>query len=321
MILTWIEHERGKVSDVSLETLTLARRLSAQLHVPLETAVIGADANAVAERVQVYGVATLHAVQHERLTEYAPQAWAQSIVQLSGQLHPAAILASGSERGNEVMAHVGALMRLPMAAHCTDVQAGDPFVVTRWRWGGSLLEEAQLDGAVKLLTVAPHVVQAESVATASEVKMKSFAPTLRDQDFRVCVSRRVEAGAGKVSLADAKVVVGGGRGVGSAEGFKTLEELAELLGGAVGGSRVATSLGWRAHADQVGQTGTRIAPELYIACGISGAIQHMVGCKSAKHLLVINTDRDAPIVAKADYAVIGDLHQVLPALIAALKQS
>jgi electron transfer flavoprotein alpha subunit len=109
--------------------------------------------------------------------------------------------------------------------------------------------------------------------------------------------------------------------VGSAEGFRLLEELAALLDGAVGGSRVVTSLGWRPHADQVGQTGTRIAPDLYIACGISGAIQHMVGCKGAKRLLVINTDRDAPIVGKADYAVIGDLHQVLPALSAAIRQA
>jgi electron transfer flavoprotein alpha subunit len=131
---------------------------------------------------------------------------------------------------------------------------------------------------------------------------------------------RVETAEGRVSLASAKVVVGGGRGVGSAEGFQTLEALAALLGGAVGCSRAVTSLGWRPHADQIGQTGTRIAPELYIACGVSGAIQHMVGAKGAKRLLVINTDREAPIVAQADYAIIGDLHQVIPALCAEVKK-
>jgi electron transfer flavoprotein alpha subunit len=110
------------------------------------------------------------------------------------------------------------------------------------------------------------------------------------------------------------VVVGGGRGVGSGEAFATLEELAALLGAAVGGSRVATSLGWRPHSDQIGQTGSRIAPDLYIACGISGAIQHIVGCKAAKRILAINTDPDSPIMDVADYAVIGDLHQVLPAI-------
>ena len=135
------------------------------------------------------------------------------------------------------------------------------------------------------------------------------------------VTERVEAAAGKVSLTDARVVVGGGRGVGSAEGFAALEELAELLDGAVGGSRVVTNLGWRSHSDQIGQTGARIAPDLYIACGISGAIQHMVGCKGAKRLLAINKDAHAPIVAKADYAVIGDLHEVLAAVVSELRKA
>ena len=117
-----------------------------------------------------------------------------------------------------------------------------------------------------------------------------------------------------MSLADARVVVGGGRGVGSQEGFRILDELAALLGGAVGVSRAVTSLGWRPHAEQIGQTGTRIAPDLYIACGISGAIQHIVGCKAAKKILAINTDPEAPILSHADYAVIGDLNKVVPAV-------
>jgi len=142
-----------------------------------------------------------------------------------------------------------------------------------------------------------------------------------DRDFRVRVTSRVPAEAGKVSLADARVVVSGGRGVGSAEGFAQLDELAALLGGAVGVSRVVTSAGWRPHAQQVGQTGTRVAPDLYIACGISGAIQHLVGMRSAKNVLAINTDRDAPMVTRATWAVIGDLHAVLPAVIAEVKSA
>jgi electron transfer flavoprotein alpha subunit len=145
-------------------------------------------------------------------------------------------------------------------------------------------------------------------------------PSLEDKDFRVTVIPQVEADTGKISLAQARVVVGGGRGVGSAEGFQALEELASLLGGAVGCSRVVTSLGWRPHADQVGQTGMRIAPDLYIACGISGAIQHMVGCRAAKHILAINTDKEAPIVAQADYAVIGDVKAVVTAVTTEIRK-
>ncbi len=181
------------------------------------------------------------------------------------------------------------------------------------------MEEARLHGVMKLLTVAPHALSA-APAPADALTLNTVAPTLSDKDFRVRVSGRIESGAGKVSLAEARVVVSGGRGVGSAEGFDSIEELAHLLGGAVGCSRAVTANGWRSHSDQVGQTGVRIAPELYIACGISGAIQHMVGCKGAKRLIAINNDAEAPIMARADYAVIGDVNVVVPALIDELRK-
>ena len=320
MIIGLIEHDRGKLNDLSLEMLTFGRRLASQLNVPLQAVLIGEAARPLADRVRAYGVSTVHLAQHGRLDDYAPEAWAQSVVELIATLKPQVVMAAGSDRGNEVMAHVAARTRLPVAANCTEAQPGDPFVVTRLRWGGSLLEEARLKGTVKLLTIALHATAAEEAPAAGDLALNSFTPALAEKDFRVRITRRVESAGGKVSLAEARVVVGGGRGVGSAEGFKPLEELAEMLGGAVGCSRAVTSLGWRPHADQVGQTGTRIAPELYIACGVSGAIQHMVGCKGAKRILAINTDPGAPIVAQADYAVIGDLHQVVPALGAEIRK-
>lgn len=246
---------------------------------------------------------------------YAPGAWAAAIVQLVEQQAPDAVVAAGSDRGQEAMAHAAARLDLPLAANCVSAEPGDPWQVVRQRWGGSLLEEATLSGAVKLLTVAQHVVEA-----AAPVPVEPFAPELSEADLAVRVVRREEPPPGTVSLTDARVVVGGGRGVGSAAGFGLLEELAALLGGAVGGSRVVTNLGWRAHADQVGQTGARIAPDLYIACGISGAIQHIVGCKGAKKILAINTDPHAPILARSDYAVVGDLHEVVAAVIAELRR-
>jgi electron transfer flavoprotein alpha subunit len=322
MILGLIEHDSGKLNTVSREMLTLGRDLAKAISISLAAVLIGHGARRAAEDLGAYGVAHAYVVEHERLHRYAPEAWAQSVVQLAKTRQPEAIVAPGSDWGNEALAHIAALSELPMAANCTEIQPdGERYLVTRLRWGGSLLEVAHLSGKPKLLTIAPHVVTATIAPTPSETTIETFTPTLDDKAFRVQVTGRVEKASERISLADARVVIGGGRGVGSPEGFAVLEELAELLGGAVGGSRVATNLGWRPHADQVGQTGTRIAPDLYIACGISGAIQHMVGCAGAKHVLAINTDRQAPIMAKADYAVIGDLHEILPALIEAVKKA
>jgi electron transfer flavoprotein alpha subunit len=157
------------------------------------------------------------------------------------------------------------------------------------------------------------------VEGADEPPVHVHEPDLAPEDLRIRAT--VSAGReGGMSLATARVVVGGGRGVGGPDGFAPLEELASLLGGVVGVSRVVTSQGWRPHTQQVGQTGTKITPELYLACGISGAIQHMAGCGSARHIVVINTDPSAPILARADYAVIGDLAEVIPALVTALKE-
>src|SRR5262245_61195580 len=218
------------------------------------------------------------------------------------------------------MAHVAAKLELPLAANCVSATADDPMQVKRTRWGGSLLEEAWLHGGPKLLTVQPHAVAADA-RSAAKPSVERFVPELSEADTIVHVVDRVAAGGGGVSLSDAKVVVSCGRGAGSPEGFGIIEELAGLLGGAVGCSRAVTMAGWRPHTDQVGQTGTKIAPDIYIACGISGATQHMAGCKGAKAILAVNTDPEAPILASADYAVIGDLHEVVPAISAELRKA
>ena len=237
---------------------------------------------------------------------YQPAAWAKTLAAQDAD----AIVAAGSDRGNELLAHVGAILERPVAANVTAID-GD--VVTRQRWGGSLLEEARLHGAPKLLTVAPHT---QPAAELGEVE------TLHaEDDGSPQVLERIEESSGGISLLDAKVVVSGGRGVGSAEGFAIIEELAGLLGGAVGCSRVVTSAGWLPHTNQVGQTGTKVSPDLYVACGISGATQHIAGCKGAKKILAINSDAEAPILASADYAVIGDLHEIVPAISAELRKA
>ncbi len=268
-----------------------------------------------------HGVSTLHIAEHDAFDAYAPLAVARAAAELAGRVDPSVVLAAGSERGNEVLAHVGAILDLPFAANCIEASGDGPLRVTRLRWGGSLLEEADVHGAPALITVAPHVVVSETVAGSSPATVETFSPTLSDADVLIRVSERSEAQTGGVSLAEAKVVVSCGRGAGSPEGFGIIEELAGLLGGAVGCSRAVTMAGWRPHTDQVGQTGTKIAPDIYIACGISGATQHMAGCKGAKSILAVNTDPDAPILASADYAVIGDLHEVVPAISAELRKA
>jgi len=247
---------------------------------------------------------------------YSPDAWATALAGLTGERAPQVVVGPGTERGNEVLAHIAAMLDLPMAANCTSATPGDPFTLTRVRWGGSLLEEARLHGSPALLTVAPHAVAADPADADAEIELVPAAP-----DASVRVSERVETVTAGVSLADADVVVSGGRGVGSAEGFGVIEEIAALLGAAVGCSRAVTSAGWRPHTDQVGQTGTKISPSLYIACGISGATQHMAGCKGAKKLMAINPDNEASIFASADYAVIGDLHEVVPAISAEIRKT
>ena len=254
----------------------------------------------------------VHAVGIEDPAGYSPDGAATALANVIGERRPNVVVAPGTERGNEVLAHVAAQLDLPLAANCVSVTPGDPITLTRVRWGGSLLEEARLHGAPALVTVAPHAVAADT----ANLEIESI-PAAAGQ---VRVAERVEALSAGVSLADADVVVSGGRGVGSAEGFAVIEELAELLGAAVGCSRAVTSAGWRPHTDQVGQTGTKVSPSLYIACGISGATQHMAGCKGAKKLLAINPDREASIFANADYAVIGDLHEVVPAISAEIRK-
>jgi len=339
-VLCLTELDGADPADASLRALTLARSLGG----PSLGAVVFADSAGVpASALADYGVTDVYVIEPSTLEGYAPQAWARVLAGLAADTAATAVLAAGTDRGNEVLAHLGAITGLPMAANCTLVtpDGGRTHRLVRHRWAGLLLEDAVMEAPIALFTVAtdavspvPVNVAADSVSNVSaalpsggtpsgspmpaSIQVHVHKPELAEADL---VVRAVEspAGAGGASLATARVVVGGGRGVGGADGFAPLEELADLLGGVVGVSRVVTSEGWRPHKQQVGQTGTKITPELYLACGISGAIQHIAGCAGAKHIIAINTDPGAPILAHADYAVIGDLHQVIPALVEALR--
>jgi electron transfer flavoprotein alpha subunit len=320
-VVVWVEHDGTGPDEVSLQAVALARGYAEAAGQGLEAALVGESARGAAAALGGHGVGTAHVIADARLDTYAPDGWARSICRLIEGRSPSAVVAPGSERGNEVMARLAARTGRPLAANVTAATPGEPVRLTRQRWGGSLLEEAALHGSPSLLTVAPHTV-AIAGGGAGPADIQTFTPALEDADLVVRVAERVTTGAaGAVSLADAKVVISGGRGTGSAEGFAGIEDLAALLGGVVGCSRAVTIAGWRPHTDQVGQTGTKIAPDIYIACGISGATQHMAGCKGAKRILAINSDPEAPIMSRADYAVVGNLHEVVPAIAAELRKA
>jgi electron transfer flavoprotein alpha subunit len=331
-VLCLVELDDAGVTDASLRALTFARSLAGDQ--VLAAVLFGPADRVPAGLLGRYGVTEAYVVEPAALDGYAPQAWARTLEGLLSVTLAGAVVAAGTDCGSEVLAHLGALTGQPMAANCIAAEPapssagpGGMLAVSRQRWAGLLIEDAILEGTPALLTVATDAVAPMPVDTGpvgtgpaegDEPAVRVHEPDLAPEDLRVRAT--VSAGRdGGMSLATARVVVGGGRGVGGPDGFAPLEELASLLGGVVGVSRVVTSQGWRPHTQQVGQTGTKITPELYLACGISGAIQHMAGCGSARHIVVINTDPSAPILARADYAVIGDLAEVIPALVAALK--
>jgi electron transfer flavoprotein alpha subunit len=328
-VLCLVELDGTGAADASLRALTFARDVAGpggQL-----AAVVFGEAGAPAgeapagETLAAYGVTDAYVTEPAQLAGYAPLAWARVLAGLAGQTGADAVLAAGTDRGSEVMAHLGALTGLPMAANCVSAARSGPgpdgagtWQIVRQRWAGLLLEDAVLESSPALATVATDAVAPVPADAPAALTVHAHQPELADGDLAVRATESATRSGG-VSLATARVVVGGGRGVGGPDGFAPLEELAALLGGVVGVSRVVTSEGWRPHKQQVGQTGTKITPELYLACGISGAIQHIAGCASAKHIVAVNSDAAAPILNHAEYAVIGDLHKVIPALVAAIK--
>ena len=340
-VLLLAETDTAGIAEESMRALAFAGKLAASARAAVDVVLFedrekGADA---ARQLSGHGISGTISVGSNAIPGYAPAAWARTLSQLANSADAIAVVAAATDRGSEVLAHLGALTGLPVAANCMSARLDSPgqWRLIRQRWAGSLLEEAALEAHRALLTVAADApasgvhtdVAADDGAEAgggeagcdgAPPSVRMYEPDLSEADLRVCAAESAAASGG-ASLATARVVVGGGRGVGGPDGFAALEELAELLGGVLGVSRVVTSQGWRPHRQQVGQTGTKISPELYLACGISGAIQHMAGCLSSKHIIVINTDEDAPIILHADYAVIGDLAEVVPALLSALKTS
>lgn len=308
-VLVLVETDAGGATEVSRETLTFVRGLGLDVH----ALVVGDGPAGLVDQLGAYGVTTVHHADGDAFTSYAAAAWAAAVV--AAARDTAVVTAAGTPRGNEVLAHVACRLGVTMAANVVEVESVSPLSVSRQVLGGSALEEMRLEDAVAVFSVAGHACDPAEAETSATPVVQPLDVAVTDADLRARVVR-TEPGEPDESggLKSARVVVGAGRGAGGPDGFADLLELTELLGGSLGVSRVVTSLGWRPHHEQVGQTGSRVSPDLYVACGISGAIQHWAGMASSKTILAINTDADAPMVTKAHYAVIGDLHEVVPAI-------
>ncbi len=320
MILVYVENDAdGSLSEVSRETLTLARSLSAAGGgIAIDVVTVGDTA--AADTLAAYGVRNVHVAAGEAFVSFAAAAHAAAVQAARVAAGSVVVMAGGSAQGTEVLAHVAAREGVAMAANVVSFGGLAPFVVTRQVMGGAVMEEMRLDQRPAVFTVAGHAVEASPADQAGPAAVVPLAVEVADADLVARVRSTSPRPAGETgNLKQARVVVGAGRGAGGPDGFAGVVELADLLGGQLGVSRVVTSLGWRPHHEQVGQTGTRISPEVYIPCGISGAIQHWAGCASSKVILAVNTDAEAPMVTKATYAVIGDMHEVVPAINEALR--
>ncbi len=315
-VLVVAEHDRGHLATATLEALTSARGIAGGLGLPVHAAIMGEGAEMATAQLGEYGAEAIHHLTNANLGDYNPEAWGQALTAAVQAASPAVVMASGTDRGNELMAQVAARADLPFVANCVDVSP-DVTSMTRSQWGGALHEEATLSADTKLISMAPLLVEAEPAPAAGAVS--EMAVEVDEALTRSVIKDRVVLSEG-ITLATAPVVISGGRAVGSEEAFAPLEELAAELGGKVGCSRAVTNNGWRPHSDQVGQTGTRIAPTIYIASGISGATQHWVGAMGSKNILAINTDPEANMVTKAGWAVIADLHEMIPAITEEVKK-
>ncbi|HWP35214.1 MAG TPA: electron transfer flavoprotein subunit alpha/FixB family protein, partial [Thermodesulfobacteriota bacterium] len=258
------------------------------------------------------------------LGEYRAEPYAAVLADAVGARGPGAVLFPASIQGKDLAARVAGRLAAPLATDCVGLEevTAEGLVVTRPVYSGKVRARVRVSGPVQLVSFRPNVLPreaAEPVTPEVEALPVAVAAELAER-VRVRARRAGEPGAG--ALAEARVIVAGGRGLGGPEGFRLLEELAAALGGAaVGASRAAVDAGWRSHAAQVGQTGQTVSPELYLACGISGAIQHLAGMGSARCIVAINRDPEAPIFQVADYGIVGDLYEVVPALIRALKEA
>jgi electron transfer flavoprotein alpha subunit len=315
------EHRNGSPRPVSLEMVTAARIIADALDASVSVAALGGDlAEVPAAFAAVEGVDEVVTVSHDALEPFLAGPWVGAVAHLVRQLSPYLVLIPSSITGRDYAARVAARLDSGMASDMTAVRVENrSIVVTRAVLGSRLATDITFKGEGPcVVTVAPgHFGKAESGTAAAPIHNASV--DIDESDRRAVLVERREHVAGARGLTQADRIVSGGRGLGKAENFALVEDLANVLGAAVGASGATVGAGWRSHADQVGSTGHTVSPKLYLAVGISGAPQHLVGMSGSEHIVAINRDPEAPIFGVASFGIVGDLFKVVPALIAELK--
>ncbi len=305
-VLVLIDHVEGNPKKVSYELLTLARTLGEPSAV-----VLGAGASAAAEKVAAYGAEKVYVNEAEELDGYLVGPKAAQLAALVAAASPAAVLLPSNAEGKEIAARLavktGSGLITDAVGLTPDLVAEQPI------FGGSVVVQSKVATGTPIITVRANSTAPSEAAGAGTVEQVTAEFSAADKAAKV-VESVVEDKGGRPALGDASVVVSGGRGVGSPENFSIIEALADSLGAAVGASRAATDAGWYPHQNQVGQTGQTVSPQLYVAVGISGAIQHRAGMQTSKTIVAINKDPEAPIFELADFGLVGDLNTVVPAL-------
>lgn len=320
-VLVWIEQRNGLADSISWETLGAARRVAEGLGGQVVAVVLGEKIAEVAQQALHYGADSVLAADDATLKDFRLEPYAAVLTKVAQEQQPAAILLGASNAGLELSAYVAAQLGVGLAADGIEVSVeGGQLVVTRPVLVGNVLAKVVFGAArPQIATLRRRVFPMPEADAGRSGGVSAISAVMAEADIATKVEGS-EAASSEVSLTDARIIVSGGRGVGGPEGFAPVKALAEALGGAMGASRAAVDAGWVAYAYQVGQTGKTVQPDLYIACGISGAIQHLAGMKTSKLIVAINKDAEAPIFKYAHYGIVGDLFQYLPALAEEFKK-
>jgi len=318
-ILFFAEHDAGTLKGYSEELAGLSARLAKELGGKAVGVTLGPSAGVAAEALGAFGVTEAVAVEGESVKEFLGESFGCALTELAQEKKPQVILATSSGSGKDVLPRIAMELKSGLATDCVDVKiVGGKLKARRPIFAGKALVDVDFTTDVQLATVRPNSFPVQKTSEGSKAAVsKKVAPS---KDFRAKVKEVKTTEQKMVDLTEAEVIVSGGRSVGSAENFSIIRNLATVLGGSVGASRAAVDAGYISHDHQVGQTGKTVNPKLYIACGISGAIQHLAGMRTSKVIVAINKDPEAPIFSKADYGIVGDLFQVVPKLTEKLKK-